>query len=278
MERDRSVLWDTRYAVLHAIYRDHFGQAENRLSGRRRTCSPSYGYVPTAACSSRCYEDTNAAILTSPPDLLTGRRSKTLVRRHLGYNSNGVSTIRTRVMIAPSSMPTARQSADILDQSHPISCGSRTLPSPSGFRLPSQVSVGYDTSDAISPGRDSGTDSPVRDLRPSSVINIAGRTCLPGAALDADPHPTISPRPWRAVCLPRRLLKGEVTITDLSLPVRLLFGVYPTSLCLRPVAGQTYRSPGLGRLPSYTSGIRFRWTASGLGSRLDQEPTGLSSS
>ena len=128
---------------------------------------------------------------------------------------------------------------------------------------PSQVSVGYDTSDAnLSLVVTLEQTSPRPGIYgQSSVINIAGkgnRAC-PGARVRCGSQQSelyLLSHHGAQYVFHARLLKGEVTITDLSLPVRLLFGVYPTQpLPPDPVAGQTYPiTLAWEELPSYTSG------------------------
>ena len=148
--------WETRYAVLHAIYRDHFGlRPKIDLSGPgAERVLPSYrmcanGGVLIALLN----EDTNTATLTiSAPELLTGRKVEDLSAGGiLASNSNGILIYTNQAdacAILYAYTTTGPQDNSLINsnanklwfQDAPLS----VWPSAS----PCQVTIGYDAIDA----------------------------------------------------------------------------------------------------------------------------------
>ena len=261
--------WGARYTILRAIYRDHFGlQPVIDLSGpgsdhvlsTYRICAN--GSVLIALLN----EGTNTAFLTlSAPALLTGRKVEDLSRGGvLTRNSSGSLTYANQgddcvVLYAYKSNG---QQDDSLVNPNPNKLWFQTAPLavwPTGF--PTNLSVGYDTTDAnLALTVTLEQTSPRQTVYArSSSDSVSGRGSLvvqvPVPDADANNPDYISSHQGGQYVFHAVLQQAGVPVSDVSLPVRLLFGVHPTQPFQRVIPGQTYPvSLAWEELPSYLSG------------------------
>jgi len=262
--------WDTRYAILRAIYRDHFGlQPAVDLSGpgsehvlsTYRLCAN--GSVLIALLN----EDTNAARLTiSAPKLLTGCKVEDLsLGGVLTQNSNGTLTYTNQgddcvVLYAYKS---DGQHDNSLANPNPNKLWFQAAPLavwPTGF--PYSVSVGYDAQDtnlALTVTLEQTWPRPaVCSQSSSAAIAGQGTLVVQVPVPDADAHNPdyLSSREGGQYVLHASLGQAGVPVSDVYLPIRLLFGVYPIQpLPSALIPGQTCQV-GLGweELPGYAFG------------------------
>jgi len=265
--------WDTRSTVLGAIYRDAFGLTPKiELSGPGAAhVLPSYRICANGSVLiSLLNEDTNAASLTIyAPQLLIGRKVEDLsVGGLLTSNSDGTLSYTNQgddcvVLYAYSS---AGGQDNSLINANPNKLWFEDAPIaiwPSGS--PAQVNIGYDTSDPnlslVVTLEQTWPHAAIYGQ--SSVTNIAAR----GTVLAQVPVPDADPCDADYVSSPEggqyvfhaRLLAGGLAVSDLSLPVRLLFGVHPTQpLPSAPAADHTYAiTLAWEELPSSLSGDKY---------------------
>jgi len=261
--------WETRYSILRAIYRSHFGltpkldlsgQGADRVLASYRTCSN--GSILIALLN----EDTNTAYLTiSAPALLSGRKVEDLSfggvltpssSGVLTYTNFGDNCVLLYAYPTDGTRDSSLVNADVNKfwiQDAPKAVWPGTFPC--------EVTLGYDTSEAnlaLGVSLEQTWPQP-RVYGQGSFTNIAGKGSLvvPLSLPDADASdPTFfSSHGGGEYAFHVVLWKGGVAAGDLWLPVRLLFGIRPLHpLPLKLLSGQTYPVDlTWEELPSYDS-------------------------
>jgi hypothetical protein len=261
--------WDTRYAILRAIYRDHFGlQPVIDLSGPGAThVLSSYRICANGSTLiALLNEDTNAAVLTiSAPSLLQDCTIEDLsLGGVLARNSSGSITYTNKgdECVVLYAYKSNGQHDDSLVNASPNKVWFEAAPLaawPAGSAA--SVTIGYDVRDAdltLGVTLEQVSQRQIVFGR-SAVTNVVGRGTLvvPVPLPDADANNPyyISSHQGAQYVFHASLARASSPVSDVSLPVRLLFGVYP----VRPLPsgllpGHTYEV-GLGweELPSFLS-------------------------
>jgi hypothetical protein len=258
--------WDTRFKILQAIYRYHFGLLPTiTLNGPgSEHVLPMYRICRNGSVLiGLLTEDTNTATLTiAAPTLLQGRVIEDLSNGGvLTTNSTGTITYTNKgdeCTILYAYRRTAQQDDSLINlnrnkvwfESSPLSIWPTA---------PSDVRIGFDTQDPnlalrvtleqVSPHRRVFGSS---DLRP-----LAGRGSLlipvPVPDADANDPGYLSSHNGAQYIFRASLIQSSISVSEASIPVRLLFGVYPIDpLPSALTAGQTYQVRlGWEELPSY---------------------------
>jgi hypothetical protein len=265
-----TALWDTRYSILHAIYLDHFGLKPTiSLSGdgsqhilpRYRVCSN--GSVLIALLN----EDTNTSVVTiSAPLLLTGRAVEDVSSGGiLTRNSNGTLTYTNQgdecVVLYAYPRTGAADSSLINPNANKIWFQDAPLviwPA----STPASVSLGYDLVDSnldlrvsleqVSPLQTVYAQTTLTNL--SGAGSVAAQLTVP----DADPNNPnyVSSHKGAEYVFHATFLQAGSPVSDVAIPVRLVFGVHPTQPLPNPlVPGKTFPIElAWEELPSYAPG------------------------
>jgi len=259
--------WDIRYAVLRSIYRDYFGlQPALDLTGSgSEHVLPMYrictnGSVLIALLN----EDTNTAFLTlAAPTLLRGLTIEDLsMGGVLARNSTGSLTYTNKgddcIILYAYKSNGPQDDSLINPQSSKLWFDNAPLAVwPTG--APASVRIGYDTQETNMILRVSLEQvSPQPSVFGCSALSsVTGHGSLvvsvPVPDADANNPTYVSSHQGAQYMFHASLLQGSSQVSDVKLPVRLLFGIYPTNpLPSNLVPGYVYQVPlGWEELPSY---------------------------
>ena len=261
--------WDTRYAILSAIYRGHFGlqPAVSLSSAGTEHVLPSYRLCANGSVLiGLLNEDTNTANLTiSAPSLLAGRKVEDLSAGGvLTQNSTGTMNYSVRgddcILLYAYSTTRGQDNSLINPNPNKLWFGDAPLAVwPNGS--PCLVNLGYDAQDAnLAVMVTLEQTSPMGKIYgQSSALSITGQGSLavpvPVPDPDANDPNYISSHEGGEYVFRAWLLQTGLPVFQTSLPVRLLFGVHPTQPLPGVVAPrQTYTvTLAWEELPSYLS-------------------------
>jgi len=265
-----TVLWDTRYAVLSAIYRSHFGVQPAIALG---SAGPEHVLATYRLCANGSVllgllnEDTNAANITiSAPSLLAGRKVEDLSAGGvLTQNSTGTLnyTVPGDDCILLYAYTTTGEQDNSLINPNPNKLWFGNAPLavwPNGS--PCLVNLGYDVQDTNLAVMVTLEQTSPRGTvyGQSSALGVTGQGSLavpvPVPDPDANDPNYISSHEGGEYVFRAWLLQAGLPVFQTTLPVRLLFGAHPTQPLPRVLApGQTYPvTVAWEELPSYLSG------------------------
>ncbi len=262
--------WDTRYAILSAIYRDYFGlqPAVSLSSAGPEHVLPSYRLCANGSVLiGLLNEDTNAASLTiSAPSLLAGRKVEDLSAGGvLTTNSTGTLnyTVAGDDCILLYAYATTGAQDNSLINPNPNKLWFADAPLafwPNGSNC--LVNLGYDAQDTnLAVMVTLEQTSPLEKIYgQSSATNITGQGALavlvPVPDPDANDPNYISSHEGGDYVFRAWLLQAGLPVFQSTVPVRLLFGAHPTQPLPGVVTpGQTYPvTLAWEELPSYLSG------------------------
>jgi hypothetical protein len=262
--------WDMRYDILEAIYRAHFGlQPVVELTGTgAHYVMPNYRFCANGSVLISLLNEytNNAALVVYAPSLLKGRKVERLPAGGI-LTTNSTGSLPLTVAGDECALlyvyPTDGQTDQSLVNSNPNKLWFTAAPLAVWPGISSgTVSLGYD----LQGGQATlyvglNQISPLNKMYSSSgptLIQGKGATTvqvpLPDADL-GDPN-FLSSRQGAAYTFHAWLEKAGAVVTGSDLPVRLLWGVRPTtSLPTSLVAGQAYGvTLEWEELPSYRSG------------------------
>jgi hypothetical protein len=256
--------WNVHTYWLRTIYRDHFG-----ITPRLDLTGPGAAFVITdyricrngSILVSLLNEDTNDATVTvTAPALITGKTVENLTAgRVLATNSNGAVTVAVagdQHVLLYASSPGAGASL-IQTNSNKLSIQSAPLavwPNGPGY----EVTIAYDLLETnlnliVSFER---AQFPARIYSESSPVAVNGQgtrtVTMPIPDADLNDVDYVSSRDGGEYILRARLEQNGVPVTESILPVRLLWGVRPTSLPATVLPNNTYQvTLEWQELPSY---------------------------
>jgi hypothetical protein len=263
-------LWDTRYAILSAVYHSHFGlhPAVSLSSAGAQHVIPSYRLCANGSVLiGLLNEDTNAVDLSiSAPSLLAGKKVEDLSAGGV-LTQDSTGTFNHTVAGDDCSLLYAYTTTGAQDNSlinpnpNKLWFGGAPLAVwPNGS--PCLLNLGYDAQDTnLTVMVTLEQTSPIGKIYgQSSALGITGQGSLavavPVPGPDANDPNYISSHEGAEYVFRAWLLQAGLPVFQTTLPVRLLFGAHPTQPLPGVLApGRTYPvTLAWEELPSYLSG------------------------